>query len=152
IGWTALALVAPGGGAWPALGSALLFLTVAAGARAFAFPLLAAVDQVQLSLDTAIFIAATACLGVRATSIGVAVLVSTDAIARAVRQPGRAPWSGAGPSQAGAYAFYLGGLAGGLLAVLGRLVGIGTDASSDAWYVPVLGGVFLVAIYLVQAI
>ena len=78
------------------LEAAALFLGVVAGARALTFPL---PGGSEVSLDTAIFVAAAACLGPALTSIGVAWVLAVDGMRRA-----RLP-----------YALYLGGVAGALL-------------------------------------
>lgn len=134
IGWAALIWVARGLRV-PAVGeleAALLFLGVVAGARALTFPL---PGGSEVSLDTAIFVAAAACLGPELTSVGVAWVLAVDGMRRA-----RLP-----------YALYLGGVAGALLAGWSHVFGVGSG-DRDVWLVPALGGAFLVSHYGVQAL
>ncbi|HEX8952552.1 MAG TPA: GGDEF domain-containing protein, partial [Polyangia bacterium] len=134
IGWAALIWVARGLRVPPVgeLEAAALFLGVVAGARALGFPL---PGGSEVSLDTAIFIAAAACLGPALTSVGVAWVLAVDGMRRA-----RLP-----------YALYLGGVAGALLAGWSRVFGVGSG-EHDVWLVPALGGAFLVSHYGVQAL
>ncbi|HEX9104525.1 MAG TPA: hypothetical protein VF997_20075, partial [Polyangia bacterium] len=134
IGWAALIWVARGLRVPPVgeLEAAALFLGVVAGARALGFPL---PGGSEVSLDTAIFIAAAACLGPALTSVGVAWVLAVDGMRRA-----RLP-----------YALYLGGVAGALLAGWSRAFGVGSG-EHDVWLVPALGGAFLVSHYGLQAL
>src|SRR6185312_11062682 len=134
IGWTALIWVARDLRV-PAVGElevALLFLGVVAGARALTFPL---PGGSEVSLDTAIFIAAAACLGPALTSVGVAWVLAVDGLRRE-----RLP-----------YALYLGGVAGALLAGWSQVFGVGSG-DRDVWLVPALGGASLISHYGVQAL
>src|SRR5438094_6722665 len=80
-GWAAIAGAA-GAAHWPSLAeaqSAALFAIVIAGARALAFPLgRGAGADATVSLDSAIFVAATACLGAGPTALAVGVLLAID--------------------------------------------------------------------------
>ncbi len=134
IGWAALVYVARGLRVPPVgeLEAAALFLGVVAGARALTFPL---PGGSEVSLDTAIFVAAAACLGPAMTSLGVAWVLAVDGMRRA-----RLP-----------YALYLGGVAGALLAGWSRVFGVGSG-EYDVWLVPALGGAFLCSHYGLQAL
>jgi diguanylate cyclase (GGDEF)-like protein len=134
IGWAALVFVARGLRVPPVgeLEAAALFLGVVAGARALSFPL---PGGSEVSLDTAIFIAAAACLGPALTSVGVAWVLAVDGMRRA-----RLP-----------YALYLGGVAGALLVGWSQVFGVGSG-DRDVWLVPALGGAFLISHYGVQAL
>jgi diguanylate cyclase (GGDEF)-like protein len=153
-GWAVLACAAPPLGAWPSFGAAALFLIVAGGARALAFPLAGLDGETEVSLDSAIFIAATACLGARVTAVGVGFILAADSIARALRQPERSPCERSDSLCIAAHAIYAGGLAGGLLAVVSRAFGVGHLPGGDAGVVRVaaLGFVFLLSHYLVQTV
>ena len=95
----------------------------------------------ELSLDSAIFIAATACLGPKVTAVGVAVLLTVDALVRGWRaQP---PVRNRERLALVARAIYVGGLSGGLIALWARAFGVGAGREPDAWLVPALGGAFL---------
>src|SRR5437763_1144128 len=135
IGWAALVYVARGVRVPPVgeLEAAALFLGVVAGARALTFPL---PGGSEVSLDTAIFVAAAACLGPALTSVGVAWVLAVDGMRRA-----RLP-----------YALYLGGVAGALLFAWSRAFGVGASGEHDVWLVPALGGAFLVSHYGIQAL
>jgi diguanylate cyclase (GGDEF)-like protein len=134
IGWTAVVYAARGLHVPPVseLEAAALFLGVVAGARILVFPL---PGGSEVSLDTAIFIAAAACFGPSLTSVGVAWVLAVDGMRRA-----RLP-----------YALYLGGVAGALLLFWSRAFGVGSG-ERDVWLVPALGGAFLVTYYGVQAL
>ncbi|HEY2744356.1 MAG TPA: sensor domain-containing diguanylate cyclase [Polyangia bacterium] len=136
IGWAAMIWAARGLRVPPVgeLEAAALFLGVVAGARALTFPL---PGGSEVSLDTAIFVAAAACLGPQLTSIGVAWVLAVDGMRRA-----RLP-----------YALYLGGVAGALLAGWSHVFGVGAGgADRDVWLVPALGGAFLISHYGLQAL
>ena len=136
IGWAALIYVARGLRMPPVgeLEAAVLFLGVVAGARALSFRIPGGSD---VSLDTAIFVAAAACLGPSLTSIGVAWVLAVDGMRR-----GRLP-----------YALYRGGVAGSLLAGWSHVFGVGAGGvDRDVWLVPALGGAFLVSHYGLQAL
>jgi diguanylate cyclase (GGDEF)-like protein len=135
-GWLAVAWLARDAKLPPPneLQAALLFLGVIAGARALSFPL-AAAGGAEVSLDSAIFIAAAACFGPALTSIGVAIVLAVDGLRR-----GRFP-----------YALYLGGVAGGLLAFWSRVFGVGAG-ERDVWLAPALGLIFLASHYGLLAI
>jgi diguanylate cyclase (GGDEF)-like protein len=137
IGWVGIACTAAAPGAWPAPAAALLFLAVVAGARALAFPLSGLDGDTEVSLDSALFVAAAACLGVRGAALGLGALMSVVAAWRVRSGSYRGPRV--------AYVLYFGGLSGGLLAAWGRLF---TDGAE--WRVPLVGGAFLVSHYLVQ--
>ena len=148
-GWSTIVLAAPRVVAWPSAAAAALFLAVVAGARALAFPL--AGDETEVSLDSGIFIAATACLGALPTAIGVAVVLSADSLVRGLKQPQRTPCAGRDPLCLAAHTIYLGGLSGGLLVLLARVLYVDVGPSAE-WQVPVLGGVFLISHYFVQTV
>lgn len=133
-GWAVLLYAARGLGFPPVaeLEGAALFLGVVAGARALSFPL---PTGAEVSLDSAIFIAAAACLGPTMTSVGVAWVLAIDGLRRA-----RLP-----------YALYLGGVAGGLLYGWSRVFDVG-GGERDVWLVPALGLAFLVSHYGLQAL
>jgi diguanylate cyclase (GGDEF)-like protein len=152
-GWAALALFAPPMIAYPSIAGATLFLLVVAGVRALAFPLAGLDGEAEVSLDSAIFIAATACLGARVTAVGVGALLCADAAVRAVRSPER----GGRPIDALAiagYAVYAGGLSSGLLALWARAFRVGDRPGGGESVVQVaaLGLTFLVTHYLVQTV
>jgi len=134
LGWAALIWASRGLRVPPVgeLEAAALFLGVVAGARALTFPL---PGGSEVSLDTAIFIAAAACLGPKLTSVGVAWVLAVDGMRRA-----RLP-----------YALYLGGVAGALLVFWSHVFGVGRG-DRDVWLVPALGGAFLVSHYGVQVL
>jgi diguanylate cyclase (GGDEF)-like protein len=113
---------------------ALLFLGLIAGARALSFPLAAAANA-EVSLDAAIFVAGACCFGPGLTALAVAVVLAGDGLRR-----GRFP-----------YALYLGGVAGGLLALWSRAFGIDRGAH-DVWLAAALGGTFLISHYGLQAL
>jgi diguanylate cyclase (GGDEF)-like protein len=135
IGWAALVYAARGLRVPPVaeLEAAALFVGVVAGARALGFSL---PGGSEISLDTAIFIAAAACLGPALTSVGVAWVLAVDGMRRA-----RLP-----------YALYLGGVAGALLFGWSQVFGVGASGEHDVWLVPALGGAFLVSHYGLQAL
>jgi len=136
IGWATLIYVARGLRVPPVgeLEAAALFLGVVAGARALTFPL---PGGSEVSLDTAIFVAAAACLGPSLTAVGVAWVLAVDGMRKA-----RLP-----------YALYLGGVAGALLLGWSRAFGVGEGGvDRDVWLVPALGGAFLVSHYGLQAL
>jgi diguanylate cyclase (GGDEF)-like protein len=140
IGWfTTLAVALPLPAALPGWASVVLFLVVIAGARALAFPLATIDGDAEVSLDSAIFIAATACLGVPVTVLGVAVLLALDSLRR------RRTFAGI------AYAIYAGGLTGGLLAGLSRAFGF-DHRGGNPWLVPLFGATFLVLHYALQTV
>ena len=134
IGWGALVYASRGLSVPPVgeLEAAALFLGVVAGARALAFPL---PGGTEVSLDSAIFIAAACCLGPAMTSVGVAWVLAVDGMRRA-----RLP-----------YALYLGGVAGGLLFGWSLVFGVG-GGEHDVWLAPALGGAFLISHYGLQAL
>jgi diguanylate cyclase (GGDEF)-like protein len=162
IGWSAVAWALPPDAAWPRVEAAALFLMVVAGARAMAFPLAGADGDAEVSLDSAIFIAASACLGPRVTATGVGLILTTDALVRGFASPrsGSASASAASSRRAGdrvsvgVHALYLGGLSAGLMALWSRAFGIARyEASAEAvWVIPALGGAFLITHYLVQTV
>src|SRR3954452_436946 len=114
IGWAALVYASRGVRVPPGaeLEAAALFLGVIAGARALSFAL---PGGAEVSLDTAIFIAAAACLGPALTAVGVAWVLAVDGMRRA-----RLP-----------YALYLGGVAGALLFAWSRAFGVGEAGEHD---------------------
>jgi diguanylate cyclase (GGDEF)-like protein len=136
IGWATVIYVARGLRVPPVgeLEAAALFLGVVAGARALTFPM---PGGSEVSLDTAIFVAAAACLGPSLTAVGVAWVLAVDGMRRA-----RLP-----------YALYLGGVAGALLIGWSRAFGVGDGGvDRDDWLVPALGGAFLASHYGLQAL
>jgi diguanylate cyclase (GGDEF)-like protein len=114
--------------------SAALFLAVVAGARALSFPLPGA-GGAEISLDSAIFIAAAVCFGPALTAAGVALVLAVDGLSRARLQ----------------YALYVGGVAGALLYGWSRVFGIDTGVR-DVWTTVAFGGAFLVSHYAVQGL
>jgi diguanylate cyclase (GGDEF)-like protein len=143
-----IAWALPADARWPHVESAALFLLVIAGARALAFPLAGLDGDAEVSLDSAIFIASSACLGPKVASLGVATLLSLDALVRGART--RRTWL-----QLAAQSIYLGGLSGGLMALWSRAFGLSrleVGAVEDVWVVPALGGAFLITHYLVQTV
>jgi len=160
-GWVAtLALAAPLLPLAPVT-ALVLFGVVVAGARALAFPLADDHGHAEVSIDSAIFVAAAACLGAPLAAVGVATLLSVDSLVRAVRAA-RQPHGRSGPCRRrdplclAAHALYLGGLSGGLLAVLTRAFGFGgfhaSGLAGDPWRVPLLGASFILLHYLVQTL
>jgi diguanylate cyclase (GGDEF)-like protein len=152
-GWCLLAAVGPGVGAWPDPIGAALFLLVVAGVRAFAFPLPGLDGEADVSLDSAIFIAATACLGARVTSVGVGIILGADALVRALRAEPRVARASVIVRVAGA-AVYAGGLSAGLLALMARAFHVGDRPGGGETVVRVvaLGLTFLVTHYLLQTV
>lgn len=137
VGWALIASAVMRGQVWPSAGSALLFLVVVVAARALAFPM---AGRTEVSLDSGVFIAATACLGLPATALGVAVVMVCDRLMR---------------TRSIAEALYMGGLSGGLLVVWAGVFGVGRGQDIDfaaAWLVPVLGLAFLISHYLIQSL
>ncbi len=154
IGWIATLEVAlPLPHTLPGVAAVALFLVVIAGARSLAFPLAAIDGDAEVSLDSAIFIAATACLGVPVTVLGVAVLLTSDSVVRALRRsPGAAgPCRRGEPLCLAAQAIYAGGLSGGLLAVLSRAFGF-DHRGGNPWLVPLFGATFLILHYALQTV
>ncbi len=150
-----MALFSPGEAHWPSVEGAALFMLVVAGARALAFPLAGLDGDTEVSLDSAIFIAASACLGPRVTAFGVATLLSVDALVRRLRDGGRAPCKRGDHLCTAAHTIYFGGLSGGLMALWSRAFGVErleTGASETVWVVPALGGAFLITHYLIQTV
>ena len=164
-GWIALALGWPTPAALPSRSSALLFLSVAAGARLLAFPMSSSgapahgESAPSISLDAAIFVAANACLGAPLTSLAVGVMLAVDLVARQLvesqphqhRRHLRLP---ARPAmlQIALEGFYLGGISAGLLLAMSRLWSVGWGMAPRAELVLLQGLSFLVAHYLVQAV
>jgi diguanylate cyclase (GGDEF)-like protein len=148
LGWWVAAAVAGLPLHWPSLPSAALFLTVVAGARSLAFTL---ANGAEISLDAAIFIAATACLGTSATVVGLGSLLSLDVLVRALRSRGARR---AVPLHlSAAHALFRGGVSAGLLASWARLFGVGFGGDEGAaWRVVAFGLCFLVSHYLVQTL
>jgi diguanylate cyclase (GGDEF)-like protein len=136
--WAALAVAAPSLPSLSLLPSAALFLAVVVGARSLAFPLFQ--SGTLLSLDAAIFIAATACLGTPVTVLALGILLSLDSLVRSRRH---------GPRLALSTALYRGGVSAGLLGLWARLFESSTGA---AWRVVAFGLCFLVSHYLVQTL
>jgi diguanylate cyclase (GGDEF)-like protein len=155
FGWAVIAWSARGG-AWPSPLAALLFLAVVVGARLLAFPLGSLVadpalsageDGKPFSLESAMIIAATACLGIPATALGSALVWSGDALCRGIGRPSaREASSGHHLGRTLAHAFYFGGVSGGLIAISASLVGVSPATLADGrpWLVPTAGAVFLV--------
>lgn len=134
LGWGALVYAARGLGVPPVaeLEGAALFLGVIAGARALGFQL---PGGTEVSLDSAIFIAAAVCLGPALTAVGVAWVLAVDGM-RHARLP---------------YALHRGGLAGALVLGWSRVFGV-VAGEHQVWLAPALGGAFLVSHYGVQAL
>ena len=152
-GWALVFTALPSGGHWPPVEAAALFLLVVGGARSLGFPLAGLDGDAEVSLDSAIFIASSACLGPKAASIGVATLLSLDALARGLVGRGRA--RRADVLSLLAHAAYFGGLSGGLMALWSRVFGLTRlepGAVDDVWLVPALGVTFLITHYLVQTV
>lgn len=159
-GWLLVASTIGTARPWPPLAAVALFLVVIAATRALAFPLVGISlrrrmatplddGRTEVSLDSAIFIAATVVLGAHVTAPGVAVILSIDALVRGVSAD-RTPCKRSDRTCVVAYALFAGGLSGGLIAGLSRLVG-GVFAKPLV-EVAVLGATFLVAHYLVQTV
>ncbi|HEX4462066.1 MAG TPA: sensor domain-containing diguanylate cyclase, partial [Polyangia bacterium] len=140
VGWLVMLAAArasglPPVGTWEA---AALFLAVVAGARALSFPL-PGTNGAEISLDSAIFIAAVFYFGPAHTALGVAVILALDGWRR-----GRI-----------ADALYLGGVAGALLYGWARVFQVelpSTPPAVMAWLPAALGVVFLVSHYGLQAL
>jgi diguanylate cyclase (GGDEF)-like protein len=149
LGWWAAALAAGIPSAWPSLPAAALFLAVVVGARSLSFPPLTFVTGgAELSLDAAIFIAATACLGTPATAIGLGSLLTLDVLVRAFLYTRRPP-----ARHILLHALFRGGVSAGLLAVWARLFGVGFGAAGAApWRIGAFGLCFLVSHYLMQTL
>jgi diguanylate cyclase (GGDEF)-like protein len=122
----------------------VLFLVVVAGARALAFPLRGLGKVGEVSLDAALFLAATACLGAPLTGIGVGVVLTVDGLVRLELRRRRATpieWLSA---------LYLGGLSAGLLIVFTLLFDVGWGRASSPYVLIPFGLAFLATHYLVQ--
>jgi diguanylate cyclase (GGDEF)-like protein len=138
VGWLVLLTAArntelPPVGTWEA---AALFLAVVAGARALSFPL-PGTHGAEISLDSAIFIAAVFYFGPAHTALGVALILSFDGWRR-----GRF-----------GQALYLGGVAGALLYGWARAFRLDLPMTTPAVWMPAaLGIVFLVSHYALQAL
>jgi diguanylate cyclase (GGDEF)-like protein len=159
LGWIAIGL-AMREGVWPDLSAAALFFAVVAGARLLAFPLDGLAGglggNATFSLESAIVIAATACLGAPAAALGYGLFMSLDALGRALR-PDPQVVGGCAPGDVRcifSHAYYFGGLAGGLIAVWARVFGVGplTSARGETWLVPAVGLAFLASHGLVQMV
>lgn len=136
------------------LAFAMFFLVVVA-ARGMAFHLL---PETLVSLDSAFYIAAAACLGTVTAGRLVALALTLDALLRLIgtdatgRRP-RASWV-----ESLTFVFYFGGMSGGLLMLTGWAFGVDAHAlvgREDAELhvlgrVASLGAAFLVAHYLIQ--
>ncbi len=137
VGWLVMLAAAretelPPVGTWEA---AVLFLAVVAGARALSFPL-PGTNGAEISLDSAIFIAAVFYFGPAHTALGVAIVLAFDGWRR-----GRI-----------ANALYLGGVAGALLYGWARVFRVDLPSTPVAWLPAALGVVFLVSHYALQAL
>jgi diguanylate cyclase (GGDEF)-like protein len=140
VGWLVLLAAAretelPPVGTWEA---AALFLAVVAGARALSFPL-PGTHGAEISLDSAIFIAAVFYFGPAHTALGVALILAFDGWRRARF----------------AHALYLGGVAGALLYGWARAFRLDlptTPPSVVSWLPAAFGIVFLVSHYALQAL
>jgi diguanylate cyclase (GGDEF)-like protein len=159
-GWVALALLVPRA-AWPlpSLSSAALFFVVAAGARVLAFPLAQRSDDglVRISLDSAIFVAAAACLGAPLAALGAGVILTVDALADGLRRHAAAELrvgrSGVTPFTAVLAAIYRGGLVAGLVVAMAWLCRVGwVGGRPDASRAALMGLAFLLAHYLLQSL
>jgi len=152
-GWLLLGLAAPAVSVYPSPGAVALFLIVVAGVRALAFPLAGLDGEAEVSLDSAIFIAATACLGARVTCVGVGLILCADALVRGLRSTARTDGARAVVAVAG-HAVYAGGLASGLLALTSRAFHVGDRPGGGETVVRVaaLGLTFLLAHYFVQTV
>jgi diguanylate cyclase (GGDEF)-like protein len=127
-----------------ALVPGLLFLVVVAGARSLAFPLRGLGDVGEVSLDAALFLAATACLGAPLTGVGVGAVLTLDGLVRLrrrKRRPRPREWLGT---------IYLGGLSAGLLVVFTLLFDVGWGRASSPYLLIPFGLAFLATHYLVQ--
>jgi diguanylate cyclase (GGDEF)-like protein len=142
-GWAAIARLLPAGTEWPSPGACALFLIVVAGARGLAFPLVE--GEAEISLDSAIFIAAIPCLGARPTALGVAAVMSIATLLRGLREPKRR-------LLAFARTLFVGGISGGLLAVWTRAFHVGHGAPSSPWLIPAVGLCFLASYYGLSAL
>ena len=137
IGWLVL-LAAVRGTELPPVGTweaAALFLAVVAGARALSFPL-PGTHGAEISLDSAIFIAAVFYFGPAHTALGVALILAFDGWRR-----GRL-----------GHALYLGGVAGALLYGWARAFRLDLPMTPAIWLPATLGCVFLVSHYALQAL
>jgi diguanylate cyclase (GGDEF)-like protein len=162
-GWAAIAVALVAlptrGGHLPLVG-ALLFLSVSAGARLFAFPLSGLVSGLPtvLSLDAAVVVAGAISVGAPLIAAGVAIILAVDTAVRAGlrRRTGVGAVDGA-PAQRKVSilreSLYAGGLAGGLL--LAAAVAFGprlADAREHLWLVPTFGLVFICAHAVLQVL
>ena len=130
-GCAAMLWALPSGIGWPALGAYALFLGVVVGARVLAFPLAGVDGASDVSLDSAIWIATAACLGAPVAAPAVAIILGTDTLLRP-RFDRHRPRSASQPGsrlgleiELALRALFAGGLAGGLLALMARLFGVG---------------------------
>src|SRR4051812_15497668 len=117
------------------LEAAALSLAVVAGARALSFPL-PGLGGVEISLDSAIFIAAAVCFGPALTAAGVALVLAVDGLRRARLQ----------------HALYVSGVGGALLFGWSRVFAIDDAGPPGLWTTASFGGAFLCSYYLVQAL
>jgi diguanylate cyclase (GGDEF)-like protein len=146
VGWWVVAALAGLPARWPSLPSAALFLAVVVGARLLAFPI---AGGALLSLDAAIFIAATACLGTPATVLGLGTLLTVDALSRSLRARGRP----VPPRLALFSALFRGGVSAGLLALWAHAFHVGfAESGGAAWRVVAFGLCFLTSHYLLLAL
>jgi diguanylate cyclase (GGDEF)-like protein len=148
-GWTVAAAVLGAPGAWPPVAGAALFLALLLGARGFSFPLGTQTGgEAAISLDSALYIAAASCLGVRAGVLGVGLIMSGVAIGRVQKRRAGAD----GPLGRAAYVVYFGGQAAGLLGLWGRAFLDGGAHNAGVLRTLGLGGVFLASHYLVETV
>jgi hypothetical protein len=154
-GWIAVAAayttLPPVHGPRPLLG-ALLFLSVCAGARLFAFPLSGLVRGLPpssvLSLDAAVLVAGAVSVGAPYIAPGLGLILGADFAVRATLRRRRAPSESVQQRRHAIVreAVYTGGVAGGLLVLSASLFRAHlAEPTLHAWLVPALGVVFLAA-------
>jgi diguanylate cyclase (GGDEF)-like protein len=164
IGWAVLLLalfwpVPPGTPAAVTPPAALfgVFVVVIVLARLMAFGLY---GQSVVSLDGAFYVAGTVCLGLDISAWLVAISLSLDAAARAVRDAVRGRHDPRGWVGSAGYALYVGGLSGALLLLCGRLyavdrpIGVAGILTSEPrrFTVFFFGVTFILLHYLLQAV
>jgi diguanylate cyclase (GGDEF)-like protein len=143
VGWVALVQAGP-----PSLAPILpylLFLLVIVATRSMAFRLRAGP---LVALDSAFYIAAVGCLGPLGAGWLVAAALAIDGLLRPSAAGPRAP-----AAERLLFAFYFGGMTGGLLMLLGRVLGVGLLEQDDLTVfvrVVALGLTLLFFHYLIQ--
>jgi diguanylate cyclase (GGDEF)-like protein len=161
-GWLAIgeALIAMPSHGWSPIAGALLFLSVSAGARLFAFPLSGLVSglppSTMLSLDAAVIVSGALAVGAPPIAAGLAVILGIDTAARAiVRRRGGSADGDAAQSTASIVreALYAGGVAGGLLVGSASVFGeTFRSVLMHLWLVPAFGIAFLATHAAVQVL